>query len=436
MEAVASRYVPTVYLPDKPQPIEGNVMRRHVKLILCLACSLGAQAMHAQTTAAMPDEASQASAAAPPVAYVYVSSTIPGNGPVGTLKNQINAFSAAANGKLTSVPGSPFKDDVVGMAVNGTYLFGSTRSGIYVAAFQIQPSGALKWTTSTNMRSSNGSGCGGNGPLVLDHTGTNLYSMAFAGDDCSSEDFQAFQVEKPTGFLQYVGSSTPLFFNYGALTFGASNKYAYQATCSDYRAFYDGVIDIYKRQTNGMLERMNVVSQIPSAKSGDFYCADVASADPANHVAVEFQLINTSQELPDGLPQLATYTADASGNLSTASTRQNMPSVAMQYVYDLKMSPSGKLLAVGGSDGRGEGGLQIFHFNGAQPITRYTGLLTNAEIDQFYWDNANHLYAISSHPGKLFVFTVTPTSVSQAPGSPYTIANPNAVIVQPKTPHP
>ena len=134
---------------------------------------------------------------------------------------------------------------------------------------------------------------------------------------------------------------------------------------------------------------MNVVSQISSAKSGDFYCADVASADPANHVAVEFQVINTSQELPDGLPQLATYTADASGNLSTASTRQNMPSVAMQYVYDLKMSPSGKLLAVGGSDGRGEGGLQIFHFNGAQPITRYTGLLTNAEIDQFYWDNAN-----------------------------------------------
>ena len=82
---------------------------------------------------------------------------------------------------------------------------------------------------------------------------------------------------------------------------------------------------------------------------------------------------------------------------------------SMQYVYDLKMSPSGKLLAVGGSDGRGEGGLQIFHFNGAQPITRYTGLLTNAEIDQFYWDNADHLYAISSHPGKLFVFTVTPT---------------------------
>jgi len=30
------------------------------------------------------------------------------------------------------------------------------------------------------------------------------------------------------------------------------------------------------------------------------------------------------------------------------------------------------------------------------------------------------------------VFTVTPTSVSQAPGSPYAIAKPAALIVQPK----
>jgi hypothetical protein len=436
MEAAASRYVPTVYLPKTHSQLRENVMRHYVKLILGLVGSLGNQAMHAQTTAALADDAAQASASTSPVAYVYVASTIPSNGPVGTQKNHIYAFSAAANGKLSPVPGSPFNDNIVGMAVNGTYLFGSTRNAIYVAAFRIQPNGALKWTTSTNMQTSNGSGCGGNGPLVLDHSGTNLYSMAFAGDDCTSEDFQAFRVEKPTGFLQYVGSSTPLFFNSGALTFGASNKYAYQATCSDYRSFYDGVIDIYKRQTNGMLERTNVVSQIPSAKSGDFYCADIASADPANHVAVEFQRINASQELPDGLPQLATYTANASGNLSTASTRQNMPHVAMQYVRDMKMSPSGKLLAVGGADGSGGGGLQIFHFNGASPITPYTGLLTNLEIDQFFWDNANHLYAISFSPGRLFVFTVTPTSVSQAPGSPYTIALPNAVIVQPKTPHP
>jgi hypothetical protein len=80
--------------------------------------------------------------------------------------------------------------------------------------------------------------------------------------------------------------------------------------------------------------------------------------------------------------------------------------------------------------------LQIFHFNGADPIKPHTGLLTKAEINQFFWDNANHLYAIGTNASKLYVFTVTPTSVSQAPGSPYTINSPNDVIVQPMTPKP
>ena len=113
-----------------------------------------------------------------------------------------------------------------------------------------------------------------------------------------------------------------------------------------------------------------------------------------------------------------------------------MATVGFQYVYDMEMAPSGKLLAVGGSDGLNGGGQEIFHFNGGEPVTAYTGLLTKDEISSMYWDNANHLYAISSNANKLFVFTVTPTSVSQAPGSPYAIYNPSVVMVQPKTPRP
>jgi hypothetical protein len=67
-----------------------------------------------------------------------------------------------------------------------------------------------------------------------------------------------------------------------------------------------------------------------------------------------------------------------------------MPKVAVGTVNDYWMSPNGKYLAVGGS-----GGLQIFHFNGANPITKFTGLLTSNQIIQMFWDNANHLYAIS-----------------------------------------
>jgi hypothetical protein len=55
----------------------------------------------------------------------------------------------------------------------------------------------------------------------------------------------------------------------------------------------------------------------------------------------------------------------------------------------------------------------------------------NVEIDQVFWDKQNHLYAISRSAGKLYVFTITPTSAAQAPGSPHAITAPQNVIVQP-----
>jgi hypothetical protein len=79
----------------------------------------------------------------------------------------------------------------------------------------------------------------------------------------------------------------------------------------------------------------------------------------------------------------------------------------------------------------GQEGLQIFHFNGSSPITHYTGLLTSDPINQMFWDNNNHLYAISQSSGKLFVFTITPTRHKMAPGSPYTISSPDDIVVQP-----
>jgi hypothetical protein len=81
----------------------------------------------------------------------------------------------------------------------------------------------------------------------------------------------------------------------------------------------------------------------------------------------------------------------------------------------------------------GTAGLQVFHFNGSDPITHYTGLLTTDDVSQFFWDNDNHLYAISASSGKLYVFTVTPANVTQAPGSPYEVGQPTYVSVLPRT---
>jgi hypothetical protein len=153
----------------------------------------------------------------------------------------------------------------------------------------------------------------------------------------------------------------------------------------------------------------------------------LAAADPTHQVAVALAPL-TSNWGSDGPTQLATYTVDSSGNLTTTSTFENMPSVLVGSVTDYWRSPSGKFLAVGGTSG-----LQIFRFNGANPITRKTGLVTTKEVDQMFWDNANPLYAISRSAGKLFVFTVTATSVTQAPGSPHSMVSPQNIIVLPKT---
>ncbi len=95
----------------------------------------------------------------------------------------------------------------------------------------------------------------------------------------------------------------------------------------------------------------------------------------------------------------------------------------------LRMAPSGKLLAAGGT-----GGVEIYHFNGGSPATKYKALLPGFAVSQILWDNSNHMYAIgttSAGAGKLYVYTVTPTSVTEAPGSPYSITSPGNIVVQP-----
>jgi 6-phosphogluconolactonase (cycloisomerase 2 family) len=138
---------------------------------------------------------------------------------------------------------------------------------------------------------------------------------------------------------------------------------------------------------------------------------------------------------PDGAPQMATYTADSSGNLTTKSAYENMPTTLVVSPSTLAMSPSGKLLAVAGNEG-----LEVFHFNGSSPITHYTGLLsthsftpTTPSPGLMFWDNSNHLYAMSPDGDqKLRVFTITPTSATLAAGSPISVARVQNIAVLPK----
>ncbi|HSZ60761.1 MAG TPA: hypothetical protein VK828_03130 [Terriglobales bacterium] len=343
-----------------------------------------------------------------PVAYLYVTSS-PSSG-----VNQINGYAVASTGALTALPGSPFSTSgVYDIALNGGWLFGTDGNNLY--SFSIAANGSLTQVDELAVVSG-----GGLGELFLDHTGASLYADYYT----ENNEYMAYSIDNSNGLLTYIDNimGGP-GFGYTA-SFIGNNEYAYSSSCYHFTPSIYGL----QRSSDGGITLMNINPPFPSVPGGGFYCPFLAAADPTNHLAIAMQPLDPNWN-PVGPYQLATYTADSSGNLTTKSTYSKMPSVSVgDYITDYWMSPTGKLLAIAGPSG-----LQVFHFNGAYPITTYTGLLTTNSINQVFWDNNHHLYALSGSAGLLYVFTVTEKSVTQAPGSPYSITGLENMIVLPKS---
>lgn len=137
--------------------------------------------------------------------------------------------------------------------------------------------------------------------------------------------------------------------------------------------------------------------------------------DPTNHYAVALQQATFYPVGTFGAVQIGSYTGSAEGASST-NTWENMPTVP-GGVGAMRMSPSGKLVAITTATG-----VQFFHFNGASPITEFTGIIgTSGYITAIAWDNSNHLYALNGANGMLYVYLATTTSVKEVAGSPYVI---------------
>ncbi|HWZ78952.1 MAG TPA: hypothetical protein VNX87_20580 [Candidatus Sulfotelmatobacter sp.] len=377
-------------------------------------CSLAFVAICASTVLASAQVTSSSTESnsiqppASPVAYVYVSSA-----PTSST-GQINAYSAASNGALTAIAGSPFPYDVNYMAVNGAWLFGVANVDTDINSFSIASNGALTFKDTYKVTNPGAAVIS----VYLDHTGSTLYADYYT----TNNDYLSFSINQSSGRLTKIGDLAGGPPNNTPVSFIGNNVYAYSSSCYHFDQEIIGV----KRNTDGTLSYLNSTFPFPAEKSGGFYCPWKAAADPTNHLAIAIEPLNSNWG-QDGLWQLASYTAGATGNLTTKSTFSNMPTVLVGAVNDYSMSPSGKYLAVGGT-----AGFQIFHFNGANPITKFTGLLTGNTIDQVFWDNANHVYAISLKAGKLFVWTVTSTGATRAPASPHSIPNVQNLIVLPK----
>jgi hypothetical protein len=353
------------------------------------------------------------------VAYVYVSTPAASTG-----RNEVHAWTASGNGKLTAIPGTPFQENVTSMAVNGKFLFGAILNGTDVNSYRIEANGGLRYAVTTNITRYNKTDCASAGSVFLDNTGTTVYNMEFRGDGCANNTYRSFRAESATGGLENLGESGGNSWLYQPASFLANDAWAYSASCLG--NMYWGIFG-FRRSSNGLLTEIPISAPVPPPPNGEFFCPSEAAADGANHVAIAMQAVKQLNFSSVGEPQIAVYTAQNNGNLTTTSTVANMPQANVGALSDLKGSPDGKLLAVAGS-----GGLEIFHYNGAGPVTHLAGLLTSDSIDQCFWDKAGHLYAISGKAGKLFVFTVTPGGAHAAPGSPYAVTHAEYLAVQSK----
>jgi hypothetical protein len=380
----------------------------HAGVILCLGM-LSPLAVSAQTASTTKTPAATAS----PAAYVYVQTS---SGVVG--------YSAASNGALTKIPGSPFKTS--GLLAGSTgYAFYSVGTD-WIHTYSLASNGAIGAQVSQiNTQNYSGADCGqalAGAAGVLDHSGKYFYNLLATFGKCSA--YQTYSIGK-SGVLTFNNwTQVALEPTDGITTIPTilgNESFAYAISSSGHQANIIG----FKRETAGDLQAITFNETDP-ANAETSWTPSLVTADPTNHLAA---LLLANDSTPG---QLASYTVDTQGNITSTNTSNNMP-FAVFAPTNLAMSPSGLLLAVGGSYPLTYGvgnGLEIFHFNGANPLTPYSELLTKVDIDVVKWDTSNHLYAISSSTNRIYVYTVTPTSISAAPGSPYTIAAPSTLFVK------
>ncbi|MGA2534981.1 MAG: hypothetical protein ABSF53_03125 [Terracidiphilus sp.] len=391
------------------------------------------------TQAPSTEESSRPAAAHPTAAYIYVQT-----------KKGVNVYDATADGTLTLAKGSPFATTGQMGGINSKYLISVGTD--YLHTYSVESNGAVgEQASEINSQDYAGAECGATGyngssnGAVLDHTGKYFYVQLFGAQyqqgNTTCAAWQSYQIAS-NGAFTFLGSTESTLGADGSAyrttvpTISSNDGFGYPIVGEDCNCSYFVPL---ARTPSGELQAnpsFTEVDPVGKPNTAWGYFPDSAKADPDGHLAVLMEVV---EQYGDGNfveSQLASYTInEATGGISSTNTWKDMPSPQV-YGSVMEMSPSGKLLALAGGQYSDVDGLQIFHFNGAAPITKYSALLLPAvEVDKLAWDNNNHLYALSYESNQLYVYTVTPTSISAAAGSPYSVQNSygsNGLIVVPK----
>jgi hypothetical protein len=357
-----------------------------------------------------------------PVARVYV-----------TRPTHLDVFNVSSSGKLTPISGSPFSNIALShLSINKKFLFGASDDGTHIITYSIGSNGAPKQVAEIDADKYCGddtcyTACAPVGPTQLDHTGVTLYNYQSECDDTPWT--QSFKINE-NGSLQFLNRvPTTEDLAESETVFLGNNEYAYS-----FGASYDNPGTesfIYKRDSDGTLNEVGSTMNFPKPKyAGDVYNNDPAAAtDSTNHLVLALWEVNPNTSDNESPTVLISYTADSEGNLKTTNALSDAPPTELGgELSAMSISPSGKLLAVGAGSLNTKG-FQVYHFNGANPVTKYTGVLHSSEYFlQFGWDKANHLFALSS--SALHIYDATTTSIKEESGSPISIPEASSVIVQ------
>ncbi|MGB6725078.1 MAG: hypothetical protein WBE74_04185 [Terracidiphilus sp.] len=387
---------------------------------------LAASLVLISTVAVVPNASAQSTSTT--AAYVYIQ--------VQGTSGAVYGLRASSTGALSPIAGSPFKP--AGAMVGSTPTKFFTLGQALIHSYPVVSNGALgSQLAQEPVLDYTGSECGGGTQgqdgAVLDHTGKYIYVMLDDGfnDNESCGAYQTYIIHSDGSFLfdgetQITGpldaeSGGVSGFSLPSILRNETFAYAlYQAGGPPENEYYLG----FKRESNGTLEyEPNMKVTVPTDPN-NYYVPLAFDASPAgNTFAVQ---LYPGWTVP---PQLGVFTANSEGNLSSTNTSSNMPTSPFDFPYTT-FSPSGNML-VTYADGEQTGvsgagnGIEIYKVNGAGPLTPYKTLLSGTPVDQVAWDSSNHLYAISKPDNKLYVFTVTPTSVTQdaawSIGSPYSM---------------
>jgi hypothetical protein len=350
-------------------------------------------------------DATAATSSSSPAAFVYVQ-TQGSSGP-------INAYSANSSGVLSTISGSPFS--MTGLMIGSNrYQFISLGTND-IHSYKVASNGAIGDQLSVIDTADYAGGvCGtssGTAGAVLDHTGKYLYvTLTSVDENCAA--YQSYIINSAGAFsfdgdteITWQGCPTGCgFFMFTPPSILGSETFAYSQYQNTTGPFLSG----FRRESSGTLEYLPYLIWNESSALGDDIPTAPDASPTGNYVVLQL--------LPEDVnpPQLGSFTPNSQGILSTTNTSSNMPTSSL-IGPSTTFSPSGNLFVAYGNDGgsNGKGAIEIYKFNGAAPLTLWKTLLDGTPINQVGWDGANHMYAISTTENKLYVFTVTSTSVTE-----------------------